>query len=214
MIDPATINLPNFIANWYGNPDLPRESLPEQHAWIPAPLRTWHEISRQWSTPLVTLKKMISPEEIEARDGKAIFMIDPGDSAWAFDMNDPNIVYEGQLYEGWVASSESMTEFLKHNLLNEAAFNAPATRFSEAVNFEALERTLEPMTEVSFGGWLWPQPGHRIYMNSVMVADVGPSIEESEPFGNREGLASVQIGSISPKNLEYLDAIHQVEWFV
>ncbi|MFJ6836844.1 hypothetical protein [Streptomyces sp. NPDC091209] len=212
MIDPPSIDLPRFLANWYGSPDAPPSRLPDSAAWLPEPLKEWHELSSQWTTPLMTLKRMRAPEEIAVKGGKAIFMADPGDAVWAFDPDSPMDVYEGELYEGWEKSTESLSEFLIHNALNEAAYNATSRRACDEVAESRLDDILAPMTEVTFGGWRWPRPGHRVFMSDALVASVGPALEDQAPWGNRPGYVQVQIGSNDPALLAYLDELGGLRW--
>jgi hypothetical protein len=213
MIDPMSIDLPSFLDRWYGPPAKPASPLSDTCSWLPEPLREWYELSSQWTVPLMTLKRMRAPEMITVMDDKALFMADAGDAIWAFDTRDPSKVYEGQLHEEWKESAEHLSEFLIHNALNEAAYNATARRACEAVEEARLEEILSPLTEVSFGGWKWPRPGHRIYHSEGLVADVGPAMQDHAPWGNRPGFAEVQIGSNNPALLSYVDEISGINWF-
>jgi hypothetical protein len=161
----------------------------------------------------MTLKRMRAPEKIAAAEGKAIFMTDAGDAIWAFDVDNPSKVYEGELHEGWLESAELLPEFLIHNALNEAAFNAASRRSCEQVAEEHLDEILAPMTEVDFAGWRWPRPGHKIFLGEGLIADVGPAMEDRAPWGNRIGFAEVQIGSLNSTLLAYVDALSDIEWF-
>jgi hypothetical protein len=156
---------------------------------------------------------MRAPESIVSLEGKAIFMADAGDAIWAFDVDDPSRVYEGQLHEGWMESSERLSEFLIHNALNDAAFNAISRRACEQVEEAHLDQILAPMTEVSFGGWQWPRPGHRIFLGDGLLADVGPAMEDRAPWGNKPGFVEVQIGSNNPALLSYMDEMPGIDWF-
>src|SRR4051812_6794963 len=213
MIDPMSIDLPDFLSGWYGPPSRPAAHLSNTCSWLPSSLRAWHELSSQWTTPLTTIKKMVTPESIAPLEDRAVFMKDAGDAIWAFDINDPSTVYEGQLLEGWTPSVENLSEFLIHNALNEAAFNAISRRAHEQVDEAFLDEVLDPMTEVSFGGWQWPRPGHRIFLGDGLVADIGPAMEDHAPWGNKPGFSEVQIGSNDPALLSYVDQIQGVDWF-
>lgn len=213
MIDPMSIDLPSFLSSWYGPPSQPATPLSDRCSWLPTPLKEWFGISSQWTTPLMTLKIMHAPESIVALEGKAIFMADAGDAIWAFGVDSPSRVYEGQLHEGWIESNEKLSEFLVHNALNEAAFNATSRRACEQVEEVHLDQILAPMTEVSFGGWQWPRPGHRVFLGDGLVADVGPAMEDHAPWGNKPGFAEVQIGSSNPELLSYLDEMPGIDWF-
>ncbi|MFC9912604.1 hypothetical protein [Streptomyces sp. NPDC127197] len=213
MIDPASIELHQFITKWYGKPDRSPEIGGRGYTQLPAPLQAWHELSTRWSTPLVRLKKILTPDEIIMRDGKAIFMTDPGDAIWAFDPESPMDVYEGRLYGEWVELPESLPEFLTHNAMNEAAHNAPHTRSCDSVEDTQIAEIVAPMTEVAFGGWQWPRPGHRIFMSETLIADIGPAMEDRAPWGNKPGHSEVQIGATTSSALSYLNDIPEIDWY-
>ncbi|MFJ6390132.1 hypothetical protein ACIQJT_21285 [Streptomyces sp. NPDC091972] len=156
---------------------------------------------------------MRKPENIAVQEGRAIFMADAGDAIWSFDANDPSKVYEGQLHERWTESAENLSEFLIHNAMNEAAFNAKFGRSCEQVEESHLDQIIAPLTEVSFGGWQWPRPGHRIFMGVGLIADVGPAMEDHAPWGNRPGFVEIQIGSNDPDLLCYVDKMRGIDWF-
>lgn len=213
MIHPDAINLPDFLCDWYGLPIMAAQPLPANCSWLPGPLREWHALSSQWDAPLVTVKRMIAPEEIQAEGRFATFMEDQGGQIWAFDTENPMVVYEGQYREGWRKAKERLPEFLIHNALHEAAHSAEHWRSSGGFEDAHLSAVLAPMAEVAFGGWGWPGPGHRVFLGEGLVADVGPAMEESAPWGERSGYVEIQIGAKSPELLEYLDEIADIEWF-
>ncbi|MFC1432487.1 hypothetical protein ACEZDB_17700 [Streptacidiphilus sp. N1-3] len=212
MIDPMSIDLPRFLTGWYGSPDLPAHRPIDIHSWLPEPLKDWYELSSQWTRPLMSIKRMRRPEEIALKDGKAVFMEDPGDQFWAFDPSSPMDVYEGELYEQPEKVAEQFPEFLIHNALNEAAYTGASRRACDQVEESRLLEILAPMTEVAFSGWRWPRPGHRIFVADCLVADVGPALEDHSPWGNRAGYANVQIGCSDPASLLYLDELHGLSW--
>lgn len=118
-IDPAAIDLPRFMVGWRGEPDRPAIRLPAEHQWLPEPLKDWYELTARWTSPSMNLKHMLTPAQIKAT-GKAVeFMTDPtGDWIWAFDLDDPQVVYDRELYEPWTRTAEDLPEFLVHNALN------------------------------------------------------------------------------------------------
>ncbi|MFF4260439.1 hypothetical protein ACFY1L_55950 [Streptomyces sp. NPDC001663] len=162
--------------------------------------------------PLITVKRMRSPEEITTEGRKAVFLEDQGEDFWAFDLDNPMDVYEGKLYGDWEKANEDLSEFLIHNALNEAAYGARATRSWDAVPESLLAEILSPMEEVAFGGWRWPSPGGRVFVSDALVANIGPAVEDSAPWGDRPGYAEVQIGSSRPGLLSYLDEIEGIDW--
>jgi hypothetical protein len=213
MIDPSSIELSNFLTTWYGPPNRQVVTMPEQYKNLPSPLQNWHALAARWTVPLVRNKKLLSPEEMITKNGKIIFMADPGDAIWGFDPENPATVYEGRLYGDWIQLRESLTDFLIHNAVNEAAYNAPYTKSCECVNNDHLAQILAPMTEVAFEGWYWPRTGHRIFASESLIADVGPAMEDVEPWGNKPGFSEVQVGAIAASSLEYLVAIPGTEWY-
>ncbi|MFF5846375.1 hypothetical protein ACIP4T_31990 [Streptomyces massasporeus] len=140
-------------------------------------------------------------------------MDDPGDALWGFDPDNPATVYEGRLYGGWKQLAENLAEFLVHNAVNEAAYNAPYTKSCESVKNENIAQIAEPLTEVAFGGWYWPRPGHRIFMSETVIADIGPAMEDQEPWGDKPGYSEVQVGATSASALTYLENISDTEWY-
>ncbi|MFF8947000.1 hypothetical protein ACF1A5_33030 [Streptomyces sp. NPDC014864] len=213
MIDPSSIELDQFLTTWYGPPSRKEAVAPEQYRGLPSPLQAWHTLAARWSRPLIRNKKLLAPNEITTKDGKVLFMVDPGDAIWGFDPESPTTVYEGRLYGEWVPLSESFTEFLIHNAMNEATHAAPHTKSCESVKNEHIARIVAPMTEVNFGGWYWPRPGHRIFVGEGLIADIGPAMEDQEPWGDKPGYSEVQIGATTASNLSYLDDIPETDWY-
>ncbi|GGQ88612.1 MULTISPECIES: hypothetical protein [Streptomyces] len=212
MIDPMQIDLPAFLRNWHGPSDAPVTPLASSYSWLPAPLREWYELSSRWSTPLITLKEMFTPDQIQPERGRAIFMQDYGDQAWAFEVNEPSVVLEGQPDGSWKRSAESLPEFLVHNAIHESAYNTPFWRACNDVPDSRLPEILATLQEVSFGGWLWPRPGHKIFLGEGLIANVGPAMEDRAPWGNVPGYWEVQIGAIDAIRLDYLDGMHDIRW--
>ncbi|MFJ3235822.1 hypothetical protein [Streptomyces sp. NPDC086787] len=207
-----SVNMTQFLTSWYGSPDASPSRLPGSYAWLPEPLKDWHELSSQWTRPLMTLRRMKEPNEIAVGDDKAIFMTDAGDEVWAFDPDSPMDVYEGWLYEGWGKCAEGLPEFLIHNALNEAAYNAISRRACDEVEEGILSEILAPMTEISFRGWRVPRAGHRVFMGDALIADVGPALQNHAPWGLRSGYVQVQIGSKGPDPMAYLDKLPGLDW--
>jgi len=210
VINPHSIDLSNFLTRWYGPPDV-ESPLPTVAAqWVPKALREWHETTSRWSKSIVTFKRMEDLDKIEVKHGKAIFMSEDGDGVWAVDPLNPDKVYEGTLHGEWHESVETLSEFLIHHTLHEAAFNANFCRLNADINYKQAQAILAPMTEVSFGGWRWPGPGHRIFMSDELVADIGPDFRK-RPQAGAEHL-QVQIGAVRANDLSYLDEIPNVDW--
>ncbi|MFI0962788.1 hypothetical protein ACH4S8_15505 [Streptomyces sp. NPDC021080] len=174
MIDPKNIDLPNFLATWYGAPSKSGTPLPDSCDWLPEPLKEWHTLTRRWDVRLTYTTSMIPPERIRiAEDGKAIFMIDStGDWRWCIDPNDSDSVFDAELYAPWERNSERLTDFLVHNIVREVVCGANARMRALAVSDEALAEVLAPLEEVEFGTWKWPAPGYRIFMGDETLAEI------------------------------------------
>jgi hypothetical protein len=207
------IELYRFLTNWHGAPDAPPSALPGAYHWLPEPLKDWYGLSSRWTRPLMTVKRMRAPEHVIAEGHKAVFMEDPtGNWRWAFDMKDPDAVYAAELNAEWEQVAERLPEFLMHNTLHEAAYNARSWRACPQVEEHWLADVIAPMTEVAFGGWRWPAPGCRIFMNEMMVAEIGPALGLDAPWEFRSGYAAVRVASNNPACLGYLDGISAIDW--
>jgi hypothetical protein len=213
MVNPSSIDLLQFLTIWYGAPDQQSATESETNENLPLPLLKWHRLAKRWSKPLVRNKKLLTAAEFTIKNDKYVFMAEPGDAIWGFDPGDPEIVYEGRIHGEWVRLTENLTEFLIHNAMNEAAYNAPYTQSCDYVSDKHIARIVEPMTEVAFGGWHWPRPGHRIFTSESLIADIGPAMDDQEPWGNKPGFSEVQIGSITPSALHYLQDIPSTDWY-
>ncbi|MFF4371470.1 hypothetical protein [Streptomyces sp. NPDC001594] len=212
MIDPMQIDLASFVRTWHGPADAAVVKLPPSCDWLPAPLKDWYEFSSQWSTPLMTLKEMKPADQVAIDCGRAIFLEDFGDQAWAFDVEDPLVVLERQSTGEWLRLSEGISEFIVHNVMQESAYMAPYWRSCVEVPDVQLQQILAPMNEVAFGDWFWPRPGHRIFFAEGLVADIGPAMEDLAPWGIKAGYSEVQIGALNPVSLTYLREVQGVEW--
>jgi hypothetical protein len=212
MIDLPSIDLAQFIANWYGPPDQPtNRALGCDH--LPAPLRAWYDLAATYSAPLLGIKRFLPPADISLRNGKMVFLTDPGDAIWGFDPRDPMSVYEGRLYADWGRLSEPLPEFLIHNTLGEAVYNAPFAKSCDSVENAKIMEILAPMTEVATGAWKWPDSGHRLFMGQNVIAEVGPAISGGTPLEDSSGHSEVQVGALTPSTLAYLDEIPEIDWF-
>ncbi|MFD9328336.1 hypothetical protein [Streptomyces sp. NPDC060065] len=214
MIDPATIDVPEFLERWYGQPDRPSGTLPTTCDWLPAPLKEWHSLASRWSTPLMTVNRMIAPEQVKAgEDSTAVFMEDAtGDWRWAFDTTDPDVVHEAELYEPWQRCAESLPELLTHSALYEATYTGSSWRECAQVEEHRLDSVLAPMTQIAFGGWGSPRPGGRIFMSDTLVAATGPAMAPGSPWENRPGYGEVRVATTEPGRLAYLDDMTDIPW--
>jgi hypothetical protein len=213
MIDPSSIELHQFLTAWYGPPLNQGVAISREYLDLPEPLQGWHALEARWPQPLVRNKKLLTPGEMAISGGKVVFMTDPGDALWGFDPISPETVYEGRLYGDWKRLTENLTEFLVHNAINEAASNAPHTKSCESVKNEHIPQIIAPLTEVDFGEWYWPRPGHRLFMSEKVIADVGPAMEDHEPWGDKPGYSEVQVGAVNASALTYLEDVPDTEWY-
>ncbi|MFC9280187.1 hypothetical protein [Streptomyces collinus] len=211
MIDLSSIDLAQFVTKWYGAPDQATNSATDC-SHLPAPLHAWYDLAAKYSTPLLGVKRFLAPSEINLRNGKMVFLADPSDAIWGFDANDPMSVYEGRLYGDWVKVPESLQEFLVHNTLGEAVYNAPYATSCDSLENARIAEILAPMEEVSVGAWNWPDSGHRLFMGSGVVAEVGPAISDGGPLEDASGHSEVQVGAITPEAIAYLYEMPGIDW--
>jgi len=174
VIDPKNIDLPNFLATWYGAPSKSTTPLPDSCDWLPKPLKEWHTLARQWDTRLTYTTSMIPPEQIRiTEDGKAIFMVDStGDWRWCIDPNDSDGVFDAERYDPLERNPERLADFLVHNTAREVVYGATARMRALAVSDETLTNVLAPLEEVAFGAWKWPAPGYRFFMGDTTLAEI------------------------------------------
>jgi hypothetical protein len=210
VIDLHSIDLPGFIENWYGPPDQPAERARDcDH--LPEPLHAWYDLAAKYSARLLGVKRFLRPAEIGLRSGKVVFLSDPANAIWGFDPDDPMRVYEGQLYGDWVKLSEALPEFLIHNALGEAVYNAPFTKYGGSVANAKVSDILAPLTEVAIGAWNWPDSGHRLFMGQGILVEVGPAISGGAPLSDLSGYSEVQVGASTPSTLAYLEEIPGID---
>lgn len=213
MINLAEIDLFNFLIDWHGLPDAPPSALPAECTWLPDPLKEWYSLSGRWTSPLIRLKRMLTPGQIEQSDEKAIFMEDPtGDWFWAFNTEDKITVYDAELHGEWERTAEQLSEFLVHNALNETIYGGKYWRECTQVEAGLVADTLAPMTAVSFGGWRWPRPGGQIFMSKTLLAEVGPAMNPESLQKDRPGYSEVRVTAKEPVNLSYLDRMTSIKW--
>ncbi|MER6302341.1 hypothetical protein ABT247_22660 [Kitasatospora sp. NPDC001539] len=173
MIDPASIELPRFLAAWFGPPAADEKPLPESCDWLPRALREWHELVSKWDVDLSFVTRMTPPDNIKVSDGKAIFMSDcGGEWYWSFDPAMPDRVFNAEFDEPWESNSESMAEFLKHRTVMEVLFGADTRMRASLVPDELVQGILGSAEEVDFGAWQWPVPGYRIFMRGDVLAQI------------------------------------------
>ncbi|MFE1231787.1 hypothetical protein [Streptomyces sp. NPDC059442] len=213
MIDPADIELSEFLTRWHGAPLSSEQPLPAEASWLPAPLREWHALALQWKKLRSGANRMSEPSRIQVDLGRAVFMTDAtGDWIWAFDSENPDLVYEGSPGATLERVPERLPEFLVHLTVTETITVSESSRIGDQVPNEELPGILSPMQEVGFGEWQWPRSGYRTYMSDSLIASVGPAVDPISPWLNRDGYSSVRIAGVTPSALGYLDAVSTVEW--
>ncbi|WP_309050452.1 hypothetical protein [Streptomyces sp.] len=159
------------------------------------------------------MKKFLPLDRISLHGDIAVFMTDPADTIWGFDPSAPMDVYEGKLHGGWRKVPEDFSEFLIHNALGEAAFNAPHTTACDSMPNQRMSDVLAPLTQVAFGEWNWPASGHQIFMSETVIAHVCPALKDGAPLDSPAGCSEVQVGSIEPTGISYLHEMPGTEWF-
>ncbi|MER6299828.1 hypothetical protein ABT247_09665 [Kitasatospora sp. NPDC001539] len=212
MIDPADINLAEFLVNWFGQPD-PVEHIEVDRAWLPDPLREWYGLADRWEQLRATGFRVYDPRQIRVNEGKAEFASDStGDWFWAFDAADPNAVYETELRGEWDLVPETLSEFLVHLTLAATADSADCSRLCSQVPNDVLPEILSTLDQVDFGGWKWPRPGHLTFMSETLIADIAPAMDFKAPWRTRDGFSTVSVSATTPQALEHLDEISSVKW--
>lgn len=123
VVDPATIDIHDFLVRWRGSPDTAPCRVEPEFRWFAQPFLDWFEFESQWTRRLQFGNNLHRPEQIVATGKAVVFMTDPtADWLWAFGLDDADIVYERELCDGWTEVAEGMPEFLVHNELSEAVY--------------------------------------------------------------------------------------------
>jgi hypothetical protein len=118
-------SLVRFLTRWYGEPDLPAADVPagSVDSRAPQPLRNWHGVVAHWSRDVVLLSGPVDPLEIDPGGEMLTFWsADQGVCEWAFARGsaDP-LVYQKGDDPMWTATGESLSEFLLHVTVLDAA---------------------------------------------------------------------------------------------
>ncbi|WP_158844603.1 hypothetical protein [Streptomyces sp. NRRL WC-3742] len=195
MIDPTHIDLPQFLATWFGPPAAEAKPLPESCNWLPASLRDWHALISRWDEELAFTTRMTPPERIAVEDGKAVFMSDcGGEWCWSFDPAMPGSVFNAEIYEPWEQDSETMSEFLVHRTIMEVLSGASTRMRASMVSDEHMEYILDSAEEVAFGAWSWPVPGYRTFMRGDVLMQI---IRCDDGPGWDVDIAAPEVGMLS-----------------
>ncbi|MCX2184792.1 hypothetical protein KV205_30320 [Streptomyces sp. SKN60] len=143
MINPSDIDLVEFLTHWHGAPQSVGRPLPAEALRIPRPLQEWHELASRWTKLKRGGNRMIEPSEIQADQGKFVFMKDAtGDWIWAFGVHDRDAVFEGIPGENLDHVPEPLPEFLKHVTATETLMTADCARLGDQVPDEAFPSIL------------------------------------------------------------------------
>jgi hypothetical protein len=118
-------SLVGFLTRWYGEPDRPAGLVSPSSIdpRAPQPLRNWHGAVAQWSRDVVSLSGPLDPLEIGADGEKlAFWSADQGVCEWAVALGDadPLVLQRGD-DPPWTATGESLSEFLLHVTVLDAA---------------------------------------------------------------------------------------------
>ncbi|MFI7367262.1 hypothetical protein ACIBO4_34450 [Streptomyces sp. NPDC050149] len=135
-----------------------------------------------------------------------------GDWVWAFDPDQPDVVYEGESTRALHRSPEDLAELLVHATVRSVILLSGSGRLGAQVPDEALPQILDPLECVDFGGWRWPRPGYRIHVANDLMAEVGPAVDPQAPWLNRAGYSAVRIAGLHDSDLDYLDSFPMVTW--
>lgn len=214
VISPTTIDLREFLARWYGNPDSGPTPVEADAMWLPAPLRDWYRLGSQWARPLTVMRRLFRPSEIVFEDSRAIFMENPtGDWLWAFDLADHNVVYEAEAVDrAWERAAEDLSELLVHTALSEATYTAKHWREYAQLPEQHVEAIVVDMEEVEFGGLRWPHPKGRIFVTDGVIAETFPAMQPGAPWLSREGHVEIRVAAQDADRLAYLSAVTEVPW--
>lgn len=206
MLDPDDIDLTAFLTSWYGPPNRVAVPIPLRNAWLPGPLKDWHELASKWEASLTYTTSMVEPDNIKpTKDGKCIFMVDStGDWRWSFATNAPDTVFDAEQYEPWEKNPETLSEFLLHNSVREAVYGAKARLRAISVPDDALAGILSSVQEVSFGSWTWPGPGYRTFMSDDLIIEI---CQHEDGSG-----WELEIGARNPLVLSAFENIEDLDW--
>lgn len=213
MINPRDFDTADFLGRWYGPPSsCDRWTVPEE-VWIPEPLKEWYGFAASWSQIRSAGLVVYAPTLVQGSNGKFSFMKDPtGDWIWAFDVNEPDRVYEGEASGNLSRMAEGLDEFLVHSTLVQTVYASEFARHCDQLPLELLDGVLAPLDRVSFGGWSWPRPEYFVFLGDSLIANVGPAVDVTAPWRNREGFAAVRIAGIARSDLAYLDSFSSIKW--
>lgn len=207
-------SLSRFLTRWYGDSDLPI-SADSEEAKMPCPLRLWHEVASQWSTPVATFNHPISPSELEIEDQKLVFWVE-NQGCWTWSTNidgDDPIVFDrqpGSDPEPWTPTGETLSEFLLHATVFEAIIGAPNQIHAENVTEEILSQIISGFRPLPLPHWRWPSADVSILVGTSLLAQVSDSLISVPNDTTRR--FDVSVAAPAPELLTPLANIVDVPW--
>ncbi|MFF3685981.1 hypothetical protein [Streptomyces sp. NPDC002187] len=207
MINPKDIELSNFLRRWHGPIETNIEHLPSSCDWLPNPLRDWHELTSQWQTPITRMNHMTPPQEVNPENGLAVFLENQGVRQWAFSVNEPTAVHEGEDVYEMEKITEDLEVFLIHSALYEVAYGATFWRRCDAVPGEQLRHMLAPLARVAFDDSLTS-----IHLSDHVIAAVDPHMDGRSEWGALPDHWHIQVAATNSNELEYLNQHSGLSW--
>jgi hypothetical protein len=200
--------LTRFLHNWYGPAPSPHADVDDSAA-APPELVEWHKIAARWNSLLTPHNYAIPLPELTEEDGKIFFWVEnQGVWEWAFDPDDKDhAVYERPPSDEpgpWLPTGESLTHFLIHATMTEAALGAPAGKTADNVELRLL--AVQPGTTVlPFPAWNWPTPGTRLLTGQNWLALAHPSNHTSITY-------DITLAARAIEDLDWADKMTQINW--
>lgn len=62
VIDPASVDLYDFLVGWRGSPDAAPHRVGPEFRWLPCPLLDWFELDSQWTRRFQLVNNLYRPE--------------------------------------------------------------------------------------------------------------------------------------------------------
>ncbi|MFJ8110806.1 hypothetical protein [Streptomyces sp. NPDC096132] len=207
MIDPADIDLTALLSQWYGPPARDEVPLPDSCAWLPEPLRRWHRAVRRWEVRVLADHRMPAPEDMRpGADGTAVFMTDhTGDWHWAFSVDEPDGVVNGEPGGPWHANPERLAAFLGHMILKQIFFTGPVRMRAISVPDGPVAEIVAGLEPFDVSSWMWGEPDDRILRGEDLLV---------EAFRTGPGPGwYVQVAATRTQTLNRLKGIAGVDWW-
>jgi hypothetical protein len=207
VVNPADIDLTALLTQWYGLPARDEVALPDSCAWLPEPLRRWHGTARRWDVRILADHQMPAPETVRAgADGKAVFMTDhTGDWHWAFSVDEPESVVNGEPGGPWHPNPERLAAFLGHMILKQVFFTGPLRMRANSVPDGPVAEIVAGLEPFDVSSWMWGEPDDLILRGGDLLVEV---------FRNgREAGWYVQVAATRPETLTRLKGIAGVDWW-